>query len=236
MALDVYVGSLTRYYSGDWENAAEKIARERGVPFRVAGADEPKDKTKEANRIRPSIIAWRRKLGDALGGRIPSRLDWDESAEAPYFTARPGWDGFGSLVLWAAYSEHPALRRPGRLPEEWDDDTALVRCNAEGFKSKFGHLVRNVELWLPSAFTLTFEAEDASGRKTVIGSSETLAHQLVELNASTWRADLGTIQGWGRKAPADDDGLETHAQYACAVILNLVNFANEHTLPIKLDY
>ena len=31
MALDVYVGSLARYYAGEWENIAEKAARERGV-------------------------------------------------------------------------------------------------------------------------------------------------------------------------------------------------------------
>ena len=31
MALDVYVGSLARYYAGEWENIAEKTARERNV-------------------------------------------------------------------------------------------------------------------------------------------------------------------------------------------------------------
>ena len=30
MALDVYVGPLTRYYTGEWENVAERAARERG--------------------------------------------------------------------------------------------------------------------------------------------------------------------------------------------------------------
>ena len=30
MALDVYVGSLTRYYAGEWENVSERTARERG--------------------------------------------------------------------------------------------------------------------------------------------------------------------------------------------------------------
>ena len=35
MALDVYVGSLTRYYAGDWENVSERTARERGTQFRI---------------------------------------------------------------------------------------------------------------------------------------------------------------------------------------------------------
>ncbi len=38
MALDVYVGSLTRYYAGEWENVSERTARERGaaVPHRAS--------------------------------------------------------------------------------------------------------------------------------------------------------------------------------------------------------
>ena len=43
MALDVYVGSLTRYYAGEWENVSERTARERGTQFRIgrrAGSDE----------------------------------------------------------------------------------------------------------------------------------------------------------------------------------------------------
>ena len=35
MALDVYVGSLTRYYADEWENVSERTARERGTQFRI---------------------------------------------------------------------------------------------------------------------------------------------------------------------------------------------------------
>jgi hypothetical protein len=82
MALDVYVGSLTRYYSGDWENAAEKIARERGVQYRVTRT-QPTDVVRDAGRIRPVVLAWRRKLGEALSGKVDAALDWDESADRP---------------------------------------------------------------------------------------------------------------------------------------------------------
>ncbi len=236
MALDVYVGSLTRYYSGDWESAAEKIARERGVRYEVVKPGDPKDKVKEADRIRPALLAWRRKLGDSLGKRIASPLSWDESAKAPYFTGRPGWDGFGSLVLWAAYAEHPALRPPPALAEEWDDDVALLRSNGEGFKSRYSHLVRNIELWLPSRFEITFEAEDAVARKTVIGSSTTLRQQLADLNAATWRADEDAIAGWQKRPPPDEAGLEGRARFAFSILSDLANLAHARQLPMKLDY
>jgi len=234
MALDVYVGSLTRYYSGDWENVAEKVARERGVQYRVPKA--PRDRLTDAERIRPVVLAWRRKLGEALAGRVDAALDWDESAQAPYFTDRPGWDGFGSLVLWAAYSEHPALRRPLQLPEEWDDDAALVRSNADSFKSRYSHLVRNIELWLPCGFDVSFEAEDAAGRKTVIGSVTTLRRQLADLNQATWKADAGDVAAWRGKASDDSFDLEARARFAFSIMSALVERAADARLPMKLDY
>ena len=235
MALDVYFGSLTRYYSGDWENVAEKVARERGVQYRMTRTP-PKDTLRDAARIRPVVLAWRRKLGEALSGKVDAALDWDESADASYFTDRPGWDGFGSLVLWAAYSEHPALRRPQSLPEAWDDDAALVRSNAANFKSRYGHLVRNIELWLPCGFAVSFEAEDAAGRKTVIGSVMTLRRQLADLNDATWKAKAHDIASWRGAPPGEEADLEARAKFAFSVFTSLVEQAAAAKLPMKLDY
>ena len=189
MALDVYVGSLARYYAGEWENIAEKAARERGVQYQISRPGGSADRLKDPQRIPPAVLAWRAALSDSLGSKIALPLDWDEALEVPYFTGRPGWDGFGSLVLWAAYAEHPALRRPATLPEEWDNDPALMRSNVAGFRSRYSHLVRNVELWLPSPFEFTFEGEDIDGRRVVVGSTTTLRRQLDDLNAATWKAD-----------------------------------------------
>ena len=133
MSLDVYVGPLARYYGGDWENGAAPSSGQR-----PAGRE----------RIRQTVVTWRETLQAALGDTVPVPLDWDETDAAPYFVGRPGWDGFGALVLWAAYVEHPVLRAPAALPEEWDSDPALVRSNAQGFRSRYSHLVRNVELWV----------------------------------------------------------------------------------------
>ena len=73
--------------------------------------------------------------------------------------------------LWVSAASLPALRRPASLPEEWDDDPALLRCNGEGFKSRFSHLVRNVELWLPQAFDFVVEGDDVDGRRVVLSGT-----------------------------------------------------------------
>ena len=236
MALDVYVGSLARYYAGEWENISERAARERGgrPPSLRAGVSGILGK--DPDRIRSAMSAWRAALVQSLGDRVAGPFDWDESPEAPYFTGRPGWDGFGSLVLWAAYAEHPALRLPDALPEEWDNDLALVRCNAEGFRSRYSHLVRNVELWLPCAFEFTFEGEDVRGRRVVMGSATILRRQLSDLNGATWQANAPVIVRWARSPPASDASLDLRARYAFAVLSELVEQAVEHGLPMKLDY
>ena len=236
MALDVYVGSLARYYAGEWENIAEKAARERGVQYQISRPGGSADRLRDPQRIPSAVLAWRSALSDSLGSKIALPLDWDEALEGPYFTGRPGWDGFGSLVLWAAYAEHPALRRPAILPEEWDNDPALMRSNVAGFRSRYSHLVRNVELWLPSPFEFTFEGEDIDGRRVVVGSTTTLRRQLDDLNAATWKADANTVAGWCREPLAAEAPLELCARYAFAVLLDLARRAVEHKLPMKLDY
>lgn len=230
MALDVYVGSLRRYYAGEWKSVDERPVP-GGRSRRGAGASP------ELERLRDAVLAWRGNLGASLTGTTDLEIDWDESDQAPYFTGQPGWDGLGSLVLWAAYADVPALRQPASLPEEWDDDPALLRCNGEGFKSRFSHLVRNVELWLPAPLTFTFEGEDVRGRRIVMGSTEMLLRQLGELNGGTWKARPDEIAGWARRPPVSEDGtLELLARHAFAVMSDLARKAVEHRLPMKLDF
>jgi hypothetical protein len=236
MALDVYVGSLTRYYAGEWENISERTARERGAQYRIARSGGSTDPDRDAAEIRDAVLVWRTSLSQSLGERIAAPLDWDEAPEAPYFTSRPGWDGFGSLVLWAAYAEHPAVRRPGSLPEEWDNDPVLLRSTADGFRSRYSHLVRNVELWLPGPFEFTFEGEDVDGRRVVVGSTATLRRQLDDLNAATWKGAVDVVAGWRREPPGNEAPLEQNARYAFAVLLELAERAVDRRLPMKLDY
>ncbi|TAJ98054.1 MAG: hypothetical protein EPO10_11125 [Reyranella sp.] len=234
MALDVYVGSLTRYYAGAWENIVEKAARARGAPHRVRSA-KPTDEGKSQDRIRPRVLAWRAALAKALGDRLSAPLDWDETQAAPWYTHRPGWDGFGSLVLWAAYAEHPALRLPETLPEEWDHDLALTRSTTAGFRSRYSHLVRNVEMWLPVAFEITFEGEDVEGRRVVMGSVTTLRRQLADLNAATWKASAADVAAWGRVV-TEEGTVEERARFAFAVLTELAERAQAERLPMKLDH
>ena len=212
MALDVYVGSLTNYYA--------RAAVERNP-----------------DHLLPAILTWRSGLSERLGDTIAGTLDWDETPGAPHFKGRLGWGGFAALVLWAAYAEHPGLGRASLLPDDWEHDPALARSNAEGFRSRYSHLVGNVELWLPVPFEFTFEGEDVDKRRIVVGSAATLVRQLADLNHATWKATETDIAGWIREPSGDDEApLEPGARHAFAVMAGLARQAVEHRLPVKLDF
>ena len=122
MGLDVYVGSLTRYNSGDWELIAQKVAREMGVPFQVIRPDGETSEAIPPDETKRVIFEWRNSISKALG----TLLDWDESPHSPYFTDKPDFDGYMALLLWAACAEQ-SVPPPRWLPEDLSKDSAYAR-------------------------------------------------------------------------------------------------------------
>jgi len=75
----------------------------------------------------------------------------------------------------------PSIRRcgqPATLPEEWDNDPALMRSNVVGFRSRYSHLVRNVRIVAAQPLSNSPLKEDIDGRRVVVGSTSTLRRQL----------------------------------------------------------
>jgi hypothetical protein len=94
----------------------ERIARHQGLPV-TEGQDAEEV-------IRAAVLRWRGGLNRWLGDRLAGPLDWDESAPAPCFTDKPGWDGYGGALRLAAHDEHPELPPPAVVSADWPDDPA----------------------------------------------------------------------------------------------------------------
>ncbi|MEA2489883.1 MAG: hypothetical protein QOH21_1675 [Acidobacteriota bacterium] len=153
MGLDVYVGSLVRYYSGHWETILQRSAGEHGMRVEVIRSGEAKRGwlTRLRDRFAPRSSAsvaravgrWQQQLARQLG----TPVSWPEDPDILYFTDRPGWDGYGALLLWAAYEEVADATRP-KTAEGWTDDP--VYCAAtEAAGSRYRHLMAGAELWIP---------------------------------------------------------------------------------------
>lgn len=236
MGLDVYVGSLTRYHLHDWETVVQRVGREAGIPVEVRRLDTGTTEEHDPEAVRSLVLAWRNNLNTALRDDLPAPLDWDESPDAPYFTDKPAWDCYGSLLLWAAYSEQPDLVRPRRPVEDWAADPAYARSSSTEFRTAYPSLLRNVEVWFPSDFNFYFSSTYLTGHPMTFGSAAALCRELEALNARTWRADAETLARWRSEAAAADSPLQIQARYAFAIMKSLAAAAVQHRLVVKLDY
>src|SRR4051812_3642430 len=111
MGLDIYVGTLTRYYAGQWETIVQQAGREQG--FSVELRRQPvDDAVTDPAVLEPSLVEWRDTLSEALEPHLTRSLSWDEGLGAQYFTDKPAWDCFASLLIWEAHDEHSSTELP----------------------------------------------------------------------------------------------------------------------------
>jgi hypothetical protein len=221
MGLDVYVGSLARYYAEGPTDVVERVARQQGVAF--AGGQAAEDV------VRAAVLAWRDGLGRWLGDRLDEPLDWDESRQAPCFADKPGWDGYGGALLLAAHDEHPELAVPATVSADWPDDPAYQASSARGAASRYQQLL-TPELWLPCRFGFVVRTQDVTGEEVEIGSSVALLDQFLLL-----RARYG-LDGAPRGRGEADHLLAPTAAAGLAVLLRLAELSVRHRLPMRLDF
>jgi hypothetical protein len=216
VGLDVYVGSLTRYYVEGPVDMAERIARHQGL---AAGDGQAAEEV-----IRAAVVRWREGLRRLLGDRLAGPLDWDESGPAPCFTDKPGWEGYGGALLLAAHDEHPELPPPAVVSADWPDDLAYQAASAPGAGSRY-HQLLTPELWLPCRFDHTVRTQDPTGEEVELGSSPALLDQL-ELLAARHQS----------LAAGDGHSLLAAAGNGLAVLLRLAERSVTHQVPMKLDF
>jgi hypothetical protein len=221
VGLDVYVGSLTRYYVESSADVVERIARHQGMEV-SAGQDAEEV-------IRAAVVGWRDGLSRWLGDRLDGPLDWDESGPAPCFTDKPGWDGYGGTLLLAAHDEHPELPAPAQVSADWPDDPAYQAASAPGAGSRY-HQLLTPELWLPCRFAFTVRTQDITGEEVELGSSMALLDQL-ELLSTRYRLD-----GRPPDPAADGHSLSAAAGNGLVVLRRLAERSVINQLPMKLDF
>ena len=157
MGLDVYVGSLTRYYVEGPADVVERVARHQDMTVSDGQAAE--------EVIRAAVLHWRDRLSRWLGDRLAGPLDWDESGPAPCFTDKPGWDGYGGALLLAAHDEHPELPAPAMVSADWPDDLAYQAASAPDAGSRY-HQLLTPELWLPAGSSSPFGPGASPARRS----------------------------------------------------------------------
>jgi hypothetical protein len=236
----VYVGPLTRYHLGDWLTIVQQIGRDMGISVQVDrhGA-EPQDSITDPDQMLAVVREWQTGLGQALG--CPA--DWPEDATLPYWTDKPDWDGYGALLLLAAYDERPDhADAPGRQPvsdQPRANEAAPAYQAASAQPHRYPSLLRGAEWWLPlpDRPPLVFTAPLPSGHRTRIGRVDRL---LAELRLLSQRSQtFATHHPQAVRAagpPPSDAPIEVAARFGLAIMLELAQTAAEHRQPLLIDY
>ena len=256
MAFDVYVGTLTRFYRREWENAAQRMAREEGMIYNMIYAGGEPEPPPEAEELREAVQGWCDAMNRGMQPHGIGTIGWDESDERPYFTDRPSWDGYSGLLIWAAHAEHPDLPLPDEVPESWVEDPAFQRSTVREFKSKY-RTILEPELWLPTEFPFIFNAPSLVSENACIGSVFTLKQQLDELHSQTATQlqeliaannisetepkKSGILGGLFRRKNREPKkqakpGVAEVVEFGLSVFRELAAKACEHRLPMLLHY
>jgi hypothetical protein len=244
MGLDVYVGPLTRYTLGEWLTIVQQAGLDAGHQVEIVRAvPEPEDVINDPVEIKNAVSAWQRGLLEAISGGEP----WPDDADLPYWTDKLDWDGYGGLVLLAAYDEKPDLR-PGRHTglslKRARADSARKFGEARAYKqaakspSRYPTLLAGVEWWLPiTAGPSVFSTQRLTGQPTRMGRIDQL---VIELETLADRIGLGHADDLERLrqqgSPSSGDEVDAAGRFGLAVFLALALTAQRERLPLLLDY
>lgn len=248
MGLDIYAGTLIRYYTHDWKTVVQQWAEANGYGFNVVrpNGEAPEEETLSAAEVRDIVEGWRGQLAAAMQNAGQAADLWSEEVSCPYYTDKPDWDAFGAMLLVAAcgvYGE-PA---PARVPRSWDFSAHPAVQRLSGDETYVWSLLRGAIWWLPISGEFMFQAPLPNGNPALIGTVGGLRRELERLNQLAWQAEEAEIMTWPRTEgyPADDDNengkaadydTQSLAKFAYGIFWQALKFAEEHQVPILLDF
>lgn len=259
MGLDIYAGTLTRYYAHNWKTVVQQWAEDNGYTFhRITpdGDNLSAEETLSPAEIQADMEAWRDQILAAL--LLPDQeacAPWAEDNDRPYFTDKPDWDAFGAMLLVAACHSYDQPV-PATIPKDWEFAQHPLIEQLSADQKKVWSLFRGAICWLPLPQSVMFQAPLPTGDQAIIATTAGLRKELDKLNALAWQADASTIHSWLEtegytangafsadgifsKADIPEQTLfdtQSLAKFAFAMFYEALNFAQQHHVPILLDY
>ena len=258
MGLDIYAGTLTRYYSHNWKTVVQQWAEENGYSFnRITPDGEPADDEElSPTNVQAAVENWRDQILAAISQPDqPPYAPWPEDNEKPYYTDKPDWDAFGAMLLVAACRtyEEPV---PPTVEKDWIFGEHPLIARLASDEERVWSLFRGVTWWLPLTDSSLFQGPLPTDDTVAIATLGGLRKELEKLNQLAWQADEDTILGWADTegypvdGTVDSDGqyskadipehtrydTQSLAKFAFSMFWRAMRFAEEQQVPILLDY
>lgn len=258
MGLDIYAGTLTRYYTDNWKSATQQWAEANGLSFsRITPQGEQAHKESQLStpEIQEIMENWQSQILAALTSpERPAYAPWTEDNVSPYYTDKPDWDAFGALLLYAAARTY-GEPLPKTVEKNWDfEKHPLIQRISEDEKMLWSLFI-GASWWLPLEEGVAFNGSDPAGGEVTISTAGALKKELNQINSIGWQADEETILSWTQTEgyPADgeirdgkltDAGIAEHtvydteslAKFAFSIFWKAAKFSLENRVPILLDF
>ncbi len=249
MGLDIYAGTLTRYYSRTWKTVAQQFAEANGIEFQTMYIEEQGDiPTPES--IQDDMQDFANQIAEALDD---GQTAWQESLDIGYYTDKPDWQAFGALILHTA-SIYYKVEAPKTIMSDEDIFEQELVARALNDEEVNMPLLNDCEWWLPFKGDDGFMCNLPDNREMHVSTIDVLVRMLDKINERSWQADEETILSWSKTEgysgePIDitdenleiADKVETHsidslAKFAFSIFYQGAKFAKENNVPLLLDY
>lgn len=252
MGLDIYAGTLTRYYTHNWKTAAQQFAEANGMEFQTIRPQTDNEDELSPDEVKEIATQWRDSIISGLNlDPVPV---WNEDYDVtPYYTNKPDWDALSALLLYisAKYSnkEVPAMI-------EKDIDIYEHPIVKEFLETKDFQLTLfdGNGWWLPIEKNIMFDYVLPNSEKSPLTTSALLLAELKRYNEFEWNADRDIILSWSTTEgyPADAEyskesgynlgtvhetyETESLAKFAFSILWQAAEFSLKHGVVIVYDF
>ncbi|MDJ0946315.1 MAG: hypothetical protein QNJ30_22925 [Kiloniellales bacterium] len=259
MGVDLFAGSLQRYYTRHWETPGGAAARAQGLDYRMAYTLENDPAPLEERAVAAGVRDFAKRLQPKL--ELSDGPFWNESPDLPYMSLRLTYEGLGALLLWTAQLYRPDLPRPLRLPADPWRAPAVAEAVEGGYYA--GPMaVFEVNMVVPGGAERISSEVDPRGHTLSVTTSATLKQAIravapsLHLRASSAEriVEAGpppsgfAVGRRGRRwfevykarrqrsePPPPEDEVRSLAVYALSCFMVMNRFATEHAVPIVRD-
>jgi hypothetical protein len=262
VGLDIYAGPVSRYAGAGWQTIVQQAGAAAGMPVVTVrpgesmedvmrralaeGGDAPIREIRMTD-IRPRtqpIAEWKAGVMRSLG----LNEEWDDRPDGEYYTDKPGWEGYGAVILLAAYDEQPALAPGAKVKRLIGTRTVAAVApgdfgEAEAFKAasaspaRYPTLLRGAEWCLPIVGgPVLFAAPTPRGRQVTMGHVDRLLDELKVLNQRTLKLSPAEMEAARQAGPTDPGSLEGMAAFGLSVVMPTAEFAAAHRVAWIMDY
>ena len=254
MGLDVYAGTLTRYYTGNWKTRAQQWAEENGYEFSKVtpeGENVQEETVTDPAKVEEVVCAWRDFVVSQLDEKRSGTFSlWEENNTKEYYTDKPDWEAYGALILYAASKVFDETLQKN-VKRNWDFGShPLIKKALKDPEHKWS-LFKGATLWIPENDPIVFIGPTPSEDNSTVSTTRALSEELSMINELVWNASEEDILSWrdteGYPETVDEDDIksvnenmfldtESLAKFAYSVMYRAVNYAMENNVPIVLDY